>query len=140
VKVTAPPSIQITDFRGLYNNVYANYSEYDHPSVVGLGIFVHRGTNERVVIVNGEPVRDLESDLRPYWLSVFAFADALVVSSLASSRPRLEPLKRSLELIGTVRIADRDGRLRVTTSEGRTTIGLADDDRADAPEAREVPR
>ena len=127
MKTNAPASIQITDFRGLYNKVYANYSEYDHPSTVGLGVFVHRDVNEQVVIVDGQPERDRESDLQPYWLAVWSFADALVVSSLASSHPRLGPLRRALETIGTVRMAEREGRLRVTTTDGRTTIGLADD-------------
>lgn len=130
VKVTAPAAIQITDFRGLYNRIYAHYSEFDHPSTIGLGIFVHRDVDEQIVIVDGEPQRDLDEDLRPYWLATFAFADALIVSSLASSRPRLEPLKHSLETIGNVRMADRDGRLRVSTSDGRTTIRIADDDGA----------
>jgi hypothetical protein len=124
VKTNAPASIQITDFRGLYNKVYANYSEYDHPSTIGLGIFVHRDVDGQVVIVDGQPERDLESDLRPYWLAVFAFADALVVSSLASSKPGLAQLRRALETIGTLRMADREGRLRVTTSDGLTTIGI----------------
>lgn len=128
VKATAPSSIQITDFRGLYDHVYDSYAEYDHPSTIGLGIFVHRDVDAQVVIVDGAAERDLTQDLEPYWLSVWAFADALVVSSFGSSHPRLEPLRRALQTIGTMRLLERQGRLVVAdTSEG-TTIGVASGD------------
>jgi hypothetical protein len=57
---------------------------------------------------------------------VFAFAEALVVSNLASGRPGLQSLQRALERIGTMRQLERDGRLAVTLTEGGTfSIGLA---------------
>jgi hypothetical protein len=57
-------------------------------------------------------------------MAAWAFADALLVSSLKSTRPLREPLRQVLELVGTIRIAQRDGRLRVSTTERRVTIGI----------------
>ena len=87
-----------------------------------------------VATVDGEPERSLENEMHPYWIAVFAFADALIVSHLASGRPRLERLQRTLELIGTMRNLERDGRLVVAeTEDGGVTIGpAAEDESADA--------
>ena len=59
---------------------------------------------------------------------MFAFAEALMVSHLASGRPRLQPLQEALELIGTMRELDRTGRLEVTETAEGSNIGVADDD------------
>jgi hypothetical protein len=125
VESTAP-TIQLPEFRELYDRVYDYYAEYDHPSTAGLGLFVHRDVDEQIVVVDGKPERDLSEDLRPYWLAVFALADALVVSSLASGHPRVGALRGALEIIGSVRLANRDGRLRVTTTDSRLTIAIED--------------
>jgi hypothetical protein len=82
-----------------------------------------------VATVDGEPDRDRETDLRPYWFGVFAFAEAVVVSHLAWGRPRLQSLQRNLGTIGTMRELERAGRLAVTVGEdGTVNIGVADDE------------
>jgi hypothetical protein len=78
--------------------------------------------------VDGEPERNLLEDLRPYWIAVFAFAEALVVSNLASARPRLQSLSQALETIGTMRELEREGRLTLTArDDGTLSIGVAAD-------------
>jgi len=66
---------------------------------------------------------------------VFAFAQALVVSNLASGRPRLQALRQALGTIGKMRELERAERLAVTESEdGGINIGVAgEDDDAEAP-------
>jgi hypothetical protein len=82
-----------------------------------------------VAASSNKPERNLEDDLRPYWIAAFAFADALLVSHLASGRPRLQPLRQALEQIGTIRNLARAGRLSVTAmDDGSFSIGLADAD------------
>jgi hypothetical protein len=82
-----------------------------------------------VATVDGEPDRDRETDLRPYWFGVFAFAEAVVVSHLAWGRPRLQSLQRNLGTIGTMRELERAGRIAVTVGEdGTVNIGVADDE------------
>lgn len=77
-------------------------------------------------------IYDHYEDLRPYWIGIFAFAEALVVSNLASGRPRLQPLREALDTIGTMRNLEREGRLVLTETPEGTTISLAeaDDDEA----------
>jgi hypothetical protein len=57
-------------------------------------------------------------------MAAWAFADALLVSSLKSTRPLREPLRSALQIVGAIRMAQREGRLRVTTTGGRVTIGI----------------
>jgi hypothetical protein len=124
IAAAVPESLQILDFADVYNKVYSGYADYDHPSTLGLGVFLHRDVNDQVVIIDGQQERDHVEDLRPYWMAAFAFADALLVSSLRSTRPRREPLRRALQTVGTLRLAERDGRLRVTTTGERVTIDI----------------
>ena len=124
IATALPPSLDVLGFGDLYNKVYGGYAEYDHPSTLGLGVFMHRDVNEQIVTIDGQQEHDPVEDLQPYWMAAWAFADALLVSSLTSTRPRREPLRRALECVGTIRIAERDGRLRVTTTGGRVTIGI----------------
>jgi hypothetical protein len=131
VETSLPESMHIIDFTGLYNNIYDQYAEYDHPSTLGLQVFVHLDGSPVRAIVDGRPVRDREEDLRPYRIAQFAFAEALVVSCVASGRPRQAPLSDKLELIGTLRNLEREGRLAVTESEAGTTIGLVPDPAGD---------
>jgi hypothetical protein len=119
-----PESLQVLVFVDLYNEVYTGYAEYDLPSTVGLAVFMHRDVDQQVVTIDGQQERDPVADLRPYWMTALAFADALLVSSLRSTRPRREPLRRALEIVGNIRMAEREGRLRVTTADGRVTIGI----------------
>jgi hypothetical protein len=119
----------LVDFRRWYRDVYDHYAASDHPATLGLELFVHLDGNPVVATVDGEPERNLEDDLRPYWIAAFAFADALLVSHLASGRPRLQPLRQALEQIGTIRNLARAGRLSVTAmDDGSFSIGLADAD------------
>ncbi|MQA75427.1 MAG: hypothetical protein GEU88_13970 [Solirubrobacterales bacterium] len=65
-----------------------------------------------VATVDGRPERSVDEDLRPYWIAVFAFAEALVVSNLTSGRPRLQRLQRALETIGRSASSNEKGALR----------------------------
>jgi hypothetical protein len=125
-----PESLRgLVDFQRWYRDVYDHYAASDHPATLGLERFVHLDGNPVVATVDGEPERNLEEDLRPYWIAAFAFADALLVSHLASGRPRLQPLRQALEQIGTIRNLERAGRLSVTArDDGSFSIGLADAD------------
>jgi hypothetical protein len=124
-----PASLQIPKFEELYTKIYDHYAASDHPNTLGLQTFVHLAGRPVVATVDGEPVRDRRADQGPYWIAVFAFAEALVVSNLASGRPRLQSLQRALGTIGTMRELERKGRLAVTvTDEGGVNIGVADDD------------
>lgn len=127
VKTSLPDSLHIIDFISLYNNIYDHYAEYDHPSTLGLQVFVHLDGSPVRAVVDGRPVRDREEDLRPYRIAQFAFAEALVVSCVASGYPRQARLSEKLELIGTLRNLEREGRLAITESETGTAIGLAPD-------------
>ena len=124
-----PKDLRILDFKRMYHDVYDHYAAYDHPTTTGLQVFVHLAGQPVVATVDGEPERDREADLRPYWIAVFAFAQALIVSHLASRRPRLQSLKRALGTIGNMRELERAGRLAVTVSEdGTVNITASDDD------------
>ncbi len=128
VELSLPESLQIVDFQGLYDQIYDQYAEFDHPSTLGLQVFVHLEGSPVTDTVDGRPERNLSEDLRPYWIAVFAFAEALVVSNLASGRPRLQPLQQALQTIGTLRNLERDGRLLVTETANGTTIAVATED------------
>lgn len=128
IRSSLPESLHIVDFQRLYRDVYDHFAASDHPTTLGLQVFAHLAGSPVVVTVDGQPERNLTEDLRPYWLAVFAFADALVVSNLASGRPRLQPLHQALETIGTMRELERDGRLVVTETADGTTISVAVED------------
>jgi hypothetical protein len=128
VAATLPASLQIPRFSELYSKIYDHYAASDHPTTLGLQVFVHLAGNPVVATVDGEPEQDREADLRPYWIAVFAFAEALVVSNLASARPRLQSLQHALGTIGTMRQLERQGRLVVTVQDdGTVTISAAGD-------------
>jgi hypothetical protein len=128
-----PESLHIVGLQRLYRDVYDHYSAYDHPTTTGLQVFVHLADTPVVATVDGEPERNLVEDLRPYWIAMFAFAEALVVSNLASGRPRLLGLSRALETIGTIRQLEREGRLVIEETANGVTIALgAEDGNADA--------
>jgi hypothetical protein len=134
VRSSLPEPLHIIDLQRFYRDVYDQYSAYDHPTTTGLQIFVHLAGDPVVATVDGEPERDLDGDLRPYWIAVFAFAQALVVSNLASGRPGLQALRRALGTIGTMRELERAGRISVAVQDdGTVSIGVADD--CDTPSA-----
>jgi hypothetical protein len=95
VQSSLPEPLHIVDLKRMYHDIYDHYSAYDHPTTTGLQIFVHLAGDQDVAAVDGEPMRDREADLRPYWIAVFAFAQTLVVSNLASGRPSLQALRRA---------------------------------------------
>ena len=119
------------EFEGLYTEIYDQFATFDHPTRWGSRFSStggRSGGRDRGRRAGARP-RD---DLRPYWFAVFAFAEALVVSHLASGRPRLQSLQRNLGTIGTMRELERAGRLAVTVGEdGTVNIGVADDDGAE---------
>lgn len=127
VASTLDPSVQIPDFRELYDKVYDQLSTLDHASTLSLQTFVHLSGSPMVATVDGVPERSLADDLRPYWLAMFAAAEALVVSSLASGRPRLEPLQNALVMVANLRDLESSGSIVVTETAAGTTIGLAPD-------------
>lgn len=129
VQSSLPEPLHIVEFQRLYGDIYDQYAAYDHPTTLGLQVFVHLAGSPVVATVDGHPERSLDEDLRPYWIAVFASAEALVVSNLASGRPRLHPLQKALETIGTMRQLERDGCLAITAREdGTISIGLAVED------------
>jgi hypothetical protein len=128
VETSLPASLHIVDFSQLYHDIYDQYAEFDHPTTLGLQTFVHLSSDPVRAIVDGQPERNPLEDLRPYWIAVFAFAEGLVVSNLASGHPRLQPLQRTLQTIGTMRNLEREGRISVIDSPGGiVTIGVTDD-------------
>lgn len=134
VESSLPESLRIVDFQQLYADIYDQYAEFDHPSTLGLQVFVHLGGDPVRATVDGQPERNLVEDLRPYRIAMFAFAEALVVSNLAMGYPRLQPLEQTLQTIGTMRNLERDGRLVVTETANGTTIGVAvEDEVAETP-------
>jgi hypothetical protein len=134
VRTTLPDSLQIVGFRAVYDKIYAHYATADHATTLSLNLFVHVGGSPATVSVDGEPERDLAEDLSPYWIAMFAFSEVLIVSHLASGRPRIAPLRKTLELIGNLRLLDRDGRLTVATTSEGITISARDSDQAEGPE------
>jgi hypothetical protein len=134
VRSSLPDPLRIVNFQRLYGDIYDHFAAYDHPTTTGLQVFVHLAGNPVVATVDGEPERNLAEDLRPYWIAVFAFAEALVVSNLATGRPRLADLSRALETIGTMRELERERRLVVTvTGDGTISIGAAAEDNGTDP-------
>ena len=56
---------------------------------------------------------------------MFAFAEALIVSSLASGQPHLQNLSPALETIGTMRNLEHEGRLSVAVADdGTISVGV----------------
>src|SRR3954469_1360442 len=104
---------------------FAHYAITDHATTLGLQPFVHVAGTPKTTSVDGETERDLVEDWRPYWIAMFAFSEALIVSHLASGRPRIGPLRQTMELIGNIRVMDRDGRLSVVTTANGTTISAS---------------
>lgn len=128
-----PESLHIIDFQGLYNQIYDQYAEFDHPSTLGLQVFVHLGGSPGTATLDGEPERNIVDDLRPYWIALLAFSQALVVSTVGSGRPRLQPLQQTLQVVGTIRQLERSARLDITETAGGTTIDVALEEGANAP-------
>jgi hypothetical protein len=77
---------------------------------------------------DGGPRRDPTSDLHPYWITTFASADGLVVSSVPWRCPRRGAPRQTLETIGTPRNLERGGRLGITEPAGGVVIGVAEQD------------
>lgn len=123
IATALPQSLRVPGFVAIYNKVYDGYAAYDHPSTLGLGVFMHRDVTEEIVTIDDRQEPGPEA-LEPYWMAAWALAEALLVSSLASMRPRREPLRRALQTVGSIRMAQREGRLRITTTGGRVTIGI----------------
>ena len=96
VRANVPAPLQIPSLVELYDLVYDGYANLDHPSVTALQVFVHTDTARSEIVVDGAPERDWEADMRPYWLAAWSFVWALMVSSLATGRPRLGPLNERI--------------------------------------------
>jgi len=72
VEARLPETLHIPKFEELYTEIYDRFATFDHPSTLGLQVFVHTEGGPVVATVDGEPERDRETDLRPYWFGVFA--------------------------------------------------------------------
>lgn len=122
-KASLPEELRIIGFERLHDQIYDNFSEFDHPTTLGLMTYVHEVTTPTLrASVDGMPQRRPESDLRPYRVSTFAFAEALIVSNLATGHPRLRPLREALGRIGQMHALERRGRLEVIHDEDGITI------------------
>jgi hypothetical protein len=117
-----PEALRIVGLKRLYDDIYDHFAAFDHPTTLGLMTYVHEESAPLRVWVDGEPRRERDEDLRPYSVSTFAFAEALIVSNLATGRPRLQPLTQALEVIGAMHSLERQGRLDVTQDENGITI------------------
>jgi hypothetical protein len=118
VRASAPEPMQFPSLAELHRDVYDHFAHLDHPSVAALQMFVHVPQGRPRIEVTGEPLRELTEDLRPYWLGMWSLAWALMVSSLASGRPRLGQLGVTLRQVRALREFDRHGLLVVTEEEG----------------------
>ena len=65
--------------------------------------------------------------MRPYWLAAWSFIWALMVSSLATGRPRLGPLNERISQIRAIREFDRHDLLDVTEGDGGMVISVVPD-------------
>lgn len=119
-------SLPIPEFAEMYDLIYDQYAGHDHATTLGLTQFTHTSRNPSRVVVNGEPVRDPVSDLRPYWIATFAFAEALVIANRVSGYPRIAELKDALQFVATLRGLDATGRLRVTQTAAGLQLDLAE--------------
>jgi hypothetical protein len=66
--------------------------------------------------------RDPSSDRHRHRLTTFAFAEALVVSSVAWGCPQLGALRTTLETIGALHNLEREGPLGITEAAGVTWL------------------
>jgi hypothetical protein len=123
-----PGATEHINFHGIYSDIYDQYAEFDHPSTLGLQVFVHISGAPARITVDSRSERNLSDDLRPYRLAMWSFAEALVVSTLASGRPRLQPLQQTLEAISNMWLLERDGRLVVDEAPSGTRISVIDGD------------
>jgi hypothetical protein len=123
----AEPPMQFPSFEELYRIVFDQFANLDHPSVTALQSFVHFEPGPPVCAVDGEPERGLRRDLQPYWIGLWSFAWALMVSSLAQGCPRLSDLKEALSQVRGLREYERHGLLAVTVADGITRIDVVPD-------------
>lgn len=119
--------MQFPSLTDLYDDVYDHYANLDHPSVTALQHFVHLDQASPAAVVDGDPERDFESDLRPYWIAIWCMSWALMVSSLATGEPRQTDLTTTLSRIRILREYDRHGLLSVTERDGLMTIDVVAD-------------
>jgi hypothetical protein len=122
-----PSQMQIPSLAELYVYVYDYFANLDHPSVTALQAFVHTASDPPTISVDGEIERDLETDLRPYWLGAWSMCWALLVSSLASGRPTRGPLQETLRQVRVLREYDRHGLLVVTQDENGVRVAAVAD-------------
>ena len=59
VRSTLPKDLHIVQFDELYHDIYSHYATFDHPTTLGLPVFVHMSGTPATVTVDGEPERDL---------------------------------------------------------------------------------
>jgi hypothetical protein len=107
--------------------VYGPFANLDHPSPAGLQTFVHLDPTSSAACVDGEPERDRDMDMRPYWLALWSFFWALTVASLTQGRPRLGDLQTTWNLMRTIREFDRHDLLVAVASDGIVQLGVVAD-------------
>jgi hypothetical protein len=127
VRAAAPAPLQIPSMDEYYHLVYDGFANLDHPSTTGLQTFVHLDSASTAAWVDGEPERDLPSDLRPYWLALWVTCWVLLVSSLSQSRPRLSVVREAMSRARALREYDRHGLLLITDGPDGMNIDVVPD-------------
>jgi hypothetical protein len=126
-RATMPQPLQLPSLVELYDLVYDHFANLDHPSVNALQVFVHATPTRSRACVDGEPERDRDIDLRPYWLALWSFVWALSVSTSASGRPSAGELRRAVSHARALREFDRHGLLEVSQRDDTFIVGLVPD-------------
>lgn len=127
VRAGAPDPLQMVSMTELYQLVYDPFAELDHPSASALQSYVHLDQASSAAWVDGEPERDLETDMRPYWLAVWATVWALLVAELSQGRPGRTELREGILRIRALREYQRHGLLAVTETADGFSVGLVPD-------------
>ncbi|WP_146175390.1 hypothetical protein [Paraconexibacter algicola] len=127
VRAAAPAPLQMVSMSELYEWVYDPFADLDHPSAAALQSFVHLDPNGPAAWVDGEPERDAVTDMRPFWLAVWAIIWALTVAELTQGRPGRSALQAAIQRVRALREYDRHGLLDVRTTADGMVIGLVAD-------------
>lgn len=122
-----PDPLQLPALVELYDIVYDSFANLDHPSITALQIFVRTDPVRAGAVVDGEPNRERETDVRPYWLGLWSFVWALAVSTCATRRPLATDLQRAVSRARALREFDRHGLLDVSQRGDTITVGLTAD-------------
>lgn len=122
-----PEPMELVPLTTLYSLVYGPFANLDHPSPAGLQTYVHLSTTSSAAWVDGEPERDRDGDLGPYWLALWSYFWALTVCSISQGQPRLSDLRQVMSTVRGVREFERNGLLTASVHGGAIQLGVVDD-------------